>query len=167
MYRIPLQFHRRLQRGEVPITYIVIETHLGYRAYSAKEMSRTFDISGYYADGTYVADGTTLAGSLTIGLIDRGARILSFGSIERTIQPRKSEILSAYSGKQMQNVSIELDNADRYFSRLIAREPFLGRPMSIRCGYEADGYLSHISLFAGVITDISLQATMILEADER
>ncbi|MBN2437977.1 MAG: hypothetical protein JXL20_05180 [Deltaproteobacteria bacterium] len=167
MYRIPIAFHRRLMRGEVPITYILIETHLGYRAYCGKEMARIFDIAGFFADGTYDADGSIDAGESTIGLIDKGARVLDLGSLDRTIQPKKDDILAAYSGKQLQHVRIELDNADRYFSRLIAKEPFLGRPISIRCGYEADGYMSHIGLFTGTISEISLLPTMTLEADER
>ena len=167
MYRIPIRFHRRLDRGEVPITYVLIETHLGYRAYAGKEMSRVFDISGFIADGSHLADGSITAGNLTIGLIDKGARVLSFGSLERTIQPKKDDLLTAYSGKQLQHVSIELDNVDDYFARLIAQEPFLGRPISIRSGFEADGYMTHIGLFTGIISEISMLDVMTLEADER
>lgn len=167
MYRIPIAFHRRLYRGEIPLTYVLIETHLGYRAYAGKELSRVFDIAGFFADGVYSADGTVTAGDVTIGLLDKSARVISFGSLERTIQPKKDDILTAYSGKQLQHISIELDNADRYFSQLIGKEPFVGRPISVRCGFEEDGYMGHIGLFTGVISEISLMSTMTLEADER
>lgn len=167
MYRVPITFHKRLLRGEVPITYALITTHLGYRAYAAKELTQVFDISGYIADGSVMADGTHTAGSETIGLIDKAARVLDMGRLERTIQPKKDDVLAAYSGKQLQHISIELDNADRYFSRLIAKEPFVGRPIAIRCGFEADSYASHINLFTGIISEIDVGHTMTIEADER
>ncbi len=71
MYRVPITFHKRLLRGEAPITYVMITTHLGYRAYAAKELSDVFDISGYIADGSVIADGSHTAGAETIGLIDK------------------------------------------------------------------------------------------------
>jgi len=167
VYRIPIAFHKRLERGEKPITYVIITTHLGYRAYAEKELSAVFDIAGYIADGSVTADGTHQAGAETIGLIDKAARVIDMGSLERTITPRKDNLLAAYSGKQLQHVSIELDNADRYFSRLIAKEPFIGRALTIRCGFEADSYSSHISLFSGIISELSVLSSMTVEADER
>lgn len=167
MYRIPIAPHKRLLRGEVPITYALITTHLGYRAYAAKELSEVFDISGYIADGSVMADGSYTAGSETIGLIGKAARVLDMGRLERTIQPKKDDVLAAYSGKQLQHISIELDNADGYFSRLIAKEPFIGRPIAIRCGFEADSYAAHINLFSGVISEIDVGHVMTIEADER
>lgn len=167
MYRLPIAFHDRLMRGEIPITYILITTHLGYRAYAEKELSQVFDIAGYIADGTVDADGSHTAGAETIGLIDKAARVLDMGSLDRTIQPKKGNLLAAYGGKQLQHISIELDNMDRYFSRLIVKEPFIGRSIAIRCGFEADSYAAHISLFTGVISEISVLATLTVEADER
>lgn len=167
MYRIPIAFHNRLNRGENPISYILILTHLGYRAYCGKELSRTFDRMGYIADGSFIADGSITAGGDSIGLLDKGARVLDMGTLERTIQPKKDDVMAAYSGKQLQHISIDLDNADAYFSRLIAKEPFLGRPVSILCGFEQDGLSAHISLFTGIISELSAMPIMTLEADER
>ena len=167
MYRVPITFHKRLLRGEAPITYVMITTHLGRRAYAAKELSEVFDISGYIADGSVTADGSYTAGSETIGLIDKSARVLDMGRLERTIQPKKDDVLAAYSGKQLQHISIQLDNSDGYFSRLTAKEPFIGRPIAIRCGFEADPYASHINLFTGVISEIDMGHIMTIEADER
>lgn len=167
MYRVPITFHKRLLRGEAPITYVMITTHLGYRAYAAKELAEVFDIAGYIADGSVTADGSYTAGSETIGLIDKSARVLDMGRLERTIQPKKDDVLAAYSGKQLQHISIQLDNSDGYFSRLTAKEPFIGRPIAIRCGFEAVPYASHINLFTGVISEIDMGHIMTIEADER
>ena len=167
MYRVPIAFHNKLMRGEKPLTYALITTHMGYRAYAEKEMARVFDISGYLADGSVTADGSHTAGSETIGLIDKSARILDMGKLERTIQPQKDDLLAAYEGKQLQHVSLSLDNADDYFSRLIAKEPFIGRPIEIRCGFEIDSYAAHIGLFKGIISEIGLGPVLTIEADER
>ena len=40
-YRIPISMHNRLMRGEKPIAYAVIDTHMGKRVYAEKEMTVT------------------------------------------------------------------------------------------------------------------------------
>jgi hypothetical protein len=97
--------------------------------------------------------------------LEQSARVLSFGSFERTSQPIKDDVLVAYSGKQIQHMSIELDNADRYFSRLIAKEPFLGRTLSVYVGFEAELEATHIKLFSGIISEVSIGNTMTIEAE--
>ena len=39
MHRIPIATHNRIVRGEVPILYMVIETHLGNRVYAEKSIT--------------------------------------------------------------------------------------------------------------------------------
>lgn len=167
MYRVPIRMHRRLMRGEVPITYCLIQTHLGWRAYAQKQLSAVFDAEASIADGTFLADGTIIAGGYSVGLIDKGARVLSFGSFERTLQPLNDDVLTAYSGRQLQHISLELDNVDRYFSRLIAKEPFLGRPISLYVGFEEDPQGDHMSIFRGIVSELSAMPVMTIEADER
>jgi len=154
-------------RGEVPIPYLLILTHLGYRAYAEKEPSNVFDAAAAIADGTFLADGTITAGGSSVGVIDKGARVLGFPAFERTIQPVKDDVLTALGGKQLQHISISMDNADRYFSRIIPGEPFLGRALNIYVGFEADPQNEHLSVFRGIITELSLMPVMTIEADER
>ena len=135
--------HNRLMRGEIPIAYAVVTTHMGKRVFAEKEMT------------------VTIASAL-----EQSARVLSFGSFERTSQPIKDDVLAAYSGKQIQHMSIELDNADRYFSRMIAKEPFLGRNLSIYVGFESEPEATHIRLFSGTISEVSIMNTLTVEAEE-
>lgn len=167
MFRIPLRFHNRLQRGEVPIAYVRIQTHFGYRYYAEKELTAIFESGGHLLDGSFLLDGSVTLGSMSITTIGKGARVLSFGSFERTIAPVKSDVLSALSGKQIQHLSIELDNADGYFSRIIPKEPFLGRPVNVFIGFEADPQEEHLSLFGGIISELNVMPTLMIEADER
>lgn len=166
MYRLPITFHKRLMRGEVPVTYCMIETHMGWRGYAEKELAGGFESVAYIADGSYSADGSIIAGGGSVGSIGKAARVLSFGSFERTIQPKTAEMLISYTRRQLQHISLDLDNADLYFSRLIASEPFLGRPIQIYVGFEAEP-ADHISIFKGIITELSSLPVMTVEADEK
>lgn len=149
------------------MTYCLIHTDLGYRAYAEKELAEIFEIAGLLADGSATANGTNIAGE-GLGLLDKAGRVLSFSAFERTVQPRKKDVLLAYSSKQQQHASVDLDNTDRYFSRIIAREPFLSKLFSIYVGFEADPFNEHIQLFEGIISEINItDTTMTIEADER
>ena len=167
MYRIPITFHNRLMRGEIPISYILIQTHLGWRAYAEKELAGGFDIVGSLLDGSFLLDGSTVLGEGSIGVIEKSARIMSFGNFERTLQPQKDNLMAAYSAKQIQHISITLDNADRYFSQLIAKEPFIGRPVNVYVGFDADPQSEHLSIFSGIISEMSVLPMLTIEADER
>ncbi len=167
MYRIPITFHNRLMRGEIPITYAMIRTHLGYRAYAEKELTAIFGAAGHLLDGSFLLDGSVILGSTSIDVMDNAGRVLNFGSFERTLQSVKDDVLTALSSKQLQHSSIELDNADGYFSRIIPKEPFLGRPINIYVGFEADLYSEHLSIFRGIISELNVMPVLTIEADER
>ena len=166
MYRLSIDFHNRLIKGEVPISYIVIETHMGYRAYAEKELTGVFDILGLIADGSVIADGSELAGVASAGTLDKSARVITFGSFERSLQSLKDDILASYQSKTLQHISVELDNTDRYFSRLIASEPFIGRPLIYYVGFETLSQSEHLELFSGRITEMTVMPTLTIEANE-
>lgn len=166
MYRISIDFHKRLEKGEVPISYILIETHMGYRAYAEKELTGIFDILGLIADGSVIADGSELAGSASAGVVEKSGRIISFGSFERSLQSMKDDILGSYQNKTLQHMSVELDNTDRYFSRLIASEPFIGRPLVYYVGFETLSQSEHLELFSGMIIEMTVMPTLTIEVNE-
>ena len=166
MYRVPINFHKRLMRGESPIPYIVIDTHMGYRAYAEKELAKVFEVAARLADGTYTADGTYLAGGDSAGVIAKDGRVISFGSFERSLQSAKDDILGAYSSKTLQSMTVELDNSDGKLALLIASEPFIGRPVKAYVGFGSDPQSEHLETFSGIITELSVMQTMTIEANE-
>jgi len=166
MYRTTINFHKRLMRGEIPVSYIVIQTHMGYRAYAEKELTKVFGITRYLADGSCLADGSITAGSAGWGVLEKSARVISFGSFERNLQSLKEDILASYQSKILQNMSIELENTDRYFAQLIASEPFIGRPLKYYIGFEADPQAEHLEVFSGIITEMTVMPTLTIEANE-
>jgi hypothetical protein len=145
MYHIPIATYKRIIRGEVPILYMVISTHLGDRVYAKKTIT-----------------AAAIAGSL--GCL---ARVLSFGSFERTLSPKKDNLFASYTRKQQQHISVALDNADKYFSVLLGKEPFLSRPISIYIGFEDEAVANHIRIFSGVISDVSVLSVLTIEANEK
>lgn len=154
-------------KGEIPISYIVIETHMGYRAYAEKELTVIFDPADpYLYDGTYLYDGSITYGSASAGIIEKSGRVISFGSFERNLQSMKEDILGSYQSKTLQHISVDLDNSDRYFSQLIASEPFIGRPLAYYVGFEALSQAEHLELFSGIITEMTVMPTLTIEADE-
>jgi len=154
MYRSTIDFHDRIMRGEEPVPYALIQTLMGWRAYAESVVGAVLSV--YIADGTYDADGSITAGSANLGLMEREGRLLSWSGFERTIQPRKSDVLSAYNRKQQQSISIMLDNSDNHFSKLVAKEYFLGRPMSIYVGFDALPIAEHLRVFNGQIFETEL-----------
>ena len=96
----------------------------------------------------------------------QSARVLSFGSFERTLQPWRNSVLESYQGKQIQNMEITFDNSDDYFSKLFPTEPFLGRPISTFVGFELESREEHMCLFSGVVTELSVLNVLTLSAEQ-
>ena len=155
MYKTTINFHKRLQRGEVPILFIVIKTDLGYRAYAEKELSLVSDIEAHSADGSVTADGTYTAGS-SLGFLEKSARLLSFSPSAQTIQPQKRGLLFGYTQKQQKHASATLINTDRYFSKLIAKEPFLTKEIYVYLSFEALPFDEAKEDFRGVIENLTI-----------
>jgi hypothetical protein len=153
-------------RGEVPVSYITIETHMGYRAYAEKELTAVFDPAAVLLDGSFTLDGSEMLGSESAGVIEKSGRVISFGSFTRALQSMKNNVLGSYQSKTLQKMSIEFDNSDSYFSRLIATEPFIGRPIKYYVGFEDEAQSEHLKLFSGVITELGVLEKLTIEANE-
>ena len=139
---------------------------MGFRAYAEKELTEVFDVLGFIADGSVIADGSELAGSASAGVLEKSVRVKSFGSFERSLQSLTGDILASYQSKTLQHMSIELEDSDRYFSQLIASEPFIGRPLAYYVGFEALSQSEHLELFSGMITEMTVMPTLTIEANE-
>lgn len=166
MYRTTINFHNALNRKEIPISYVVIQTHMGYRAFSEKDLKSIFDTIGSIADGTVIANGSFLAGGASAGIIQKDGRVLSYGLPTRRLKATKSDILGSYQSKELQTLTVELDNVDGLLSRLIAKEPFVGRALKYYIGFESLSQSEHIKIFSGIITEMSVLDVMTIEAQE-
>lgn len=168
MYRVPIEFHNRVQKGDTPIPYVLVTTHMGSRAYAERELRGVFSVSPHLADGSILADSSHTAGSESAGIIEKSARIMAFGTFERTIKPKEIEVLAAFQRKQMQHITLTFTNADRYFSRMLPKEPWITRPLAVYLGFDDLPQSTHLRLFSGTITMVTVKgAEMEVEADEQ
>lgn len=166
MKRTLINFHDRINRGEIPVPFVIITTDMGYRAYAAKELGKVFEVSGYLADGTYSADGTITAGT-GIGVLEKSARLLSLGPVEQAIQPKTSGLPVAYTIKEQSIFSVTLNNGDKHFSEILPKEPFLGQTMDYYLGFEALSFSEHLKLWSGIISELELTSSeLTIEAEE-
>jgi hypothetical protein len=143
VFRVPEDMHLRLMRGEQPTVYVGIVTGMGRRVYGMKKMT----------NAPYC--------------ICNQARLIDAGTMERTIEPGGNNALIAFQGgKIQQHISVQLDNADKHFSELLAIEPMMYRPMTMYVGFDDDAYTYHITLFSGRIIELSVLPIMTVEAAE-
>jgi hypothetical protein len=154
-------------RGEVPVSYVIITTHMGLRAYAEKELGSIVEMLPYLADGQWIADGSISAGGDSAGVIEKSARVINFGNFERSLQANKDDVLGSYQSKTLQSMTIEIANDDQYFAKLIAKEPFIGRGIQYFVGFEDLPQDDHLSLFKGIVTEMSLMGQATVEAEER
>ena len=170
MYRTYINFHKRVQGGDVPIVYVFITTDMGTRAYAEKELGSVFEASIEIEtfDGSWIFDGTYTFGSEYFGILSKEGRLLSISGFERTIQPRTKDVLNSLTSKQAQYINISLDNTDRGLSKLINKEPFLTKEISVYMGFDDDPFEEHLPLFKGIIMEnIVTQKDFQIRAEER
>lgn len=167
MYRLTIEMHKRLMRGEIPVSYIVIQTHMGYRTYAEKELTAVFDVAGLIADGSVTADGSELAGSASAGMLEKSARVIEFRPVARELQSIKESVLGSYAARKLHSFSADLDNADGVLSELVATEPFIGRPLQYYFGFEDLPQNQHLQMFDGIVTEMDLLDVMTIEATEQ
>jgi len=169
VYRTTIGFHNSLYQDKKVFAYVIIGTDLGHRAYAKKELTSIFSIGDVaYADGTYLADGSITAGSASAGVIDKAGKILSLSSFNRTINPKKEGLLLGFTKKQQQHITVVLANNDKYFSKMLPKEPFLAKELRYYIGFPDLNFYEHLRVFTGIISEVSITSnTMILEADEK
>ena len=160
MYRTSIAFHRKIYRDKIPISYIMIETDMGARAYGEKELSLVASATGYKADGTVLADGTVQA-TVGVELIEKSGRLMSMSGFKRTAHGDKRGILLGYSTKKQQNMIVSLNNTDQYFSKLIPKEPFLTKQLSVYIGFEELPFEEALAIFEGTITEIKISKNLL------
>jgi len=134
VYDVTIDWIKDVESGKVPAPYLIIDTPLGYRVYGLK------DVSNLDALGT--------------DYFDFKGRIISLSGLTRSIQPSTSTIIGSYSQKQLQVLTVVLDDADSYFRKLFQIDPFLGQSATLYTGFLDDATTDHIALFSGQITKV-------------
>ncbi len=161
MQKQTLSFYKYLQQGKIPISYALVETNLGWRAFGKKELKEGYTISIYIADGTWIADGTVFAGIGGLEVLEKPGKIIAIGSLTRTLKPQIASLLAMFTSKQLQHITISLDNTDNYFSKLISTEALLSYRLYIYLGFEDLPFITHIKIFSGKSSEVEITDKLI------
>jgi len=154
MLRFGYEFYRRVVTGEQPTIYITVTTHAGIRVFAEKQLNDHFDIASLLLDGSFLLGGSVTLGSMTEYMASKEPLLIAYDNIQRTMAPRKKDLLSGYMSKQQSSFTAVLNNADKALGKLMANEPFITRPLVVYLGYDEIPYSDHVKLFSGVINEI-------------
>jgi len=152
-----------------PIVYVLITTDYGIRMYSEINMGGEFDKTGYILDGSFLLDGTAYLGlEEEIFPLSKDEVVKSFGNFNRTITPKKKDLLLSYTSKLEQNITVVLNNIDYLLTKRLANEPLLSKNLEVKIGFDDLIYRHHIQIFNGIIEKVNInENSMSVTASER
>ncbi|MFH1034297.1 MAG: hypothetical protein V1806_07295 [Pseudomonadota bacterium] len=168
MFSLSQEFHRaRRMRNQAPVVIFSLTNAYGVRLYSDRHPGQAFcDLkSPALADGGRRADGGKKAGQGQLPLLERGARVLSFGRLRETLSPLKNQMLASLKQEEAGSLSLVLSNGggkgQRPFSRLEAQENLLGALGELSVGYSGLDPQEFLNRFQGRVVSYRLEAEQI------
>ncbi len=170
MYKKSFAYHSARAAGYPEIVVCRITNSAGLRIFSdgmPPENIRLDTLANLY-DGTYTYNGDITYGSGFEDVLDYGARVLSWGELRETLTPDTGDLILSQKSQEISTMQIILNNADRYFSKLLGRENMLSATVELIIGFasitrgdwmeQITGHVSKISLTAEKLT-LNVKAT--------
>jgi len=161
-------FHRaRRERNRRPQVWFYLVNAFGARVYGERFPSDQAAglMAAVRADGTWLADGRRRAGEGSLTLLERGARVLSYGRLRETLTPVRGRLGASLKQEEPGNLTLTLSNAGpkqgRPFSRLEAVENLLGARAWLVVGYPELPVREWLTRFVGRVTAYRLDARRI------
>jgi hypothetical protein len=165
MFSLSQEFHRACrERNQAPLIIFSLANAYGVRLYSDRYPSdQTLGLlAGVLADGGGLADGALSAGEGSKSLLDRGARVVSFGRLRETLTPFKGDLLASLKQEEPASLNLALSNAgadgQRPFTRLEATENLLGAVGEILIGLAGVKPRDYLRRFRGRVESYQLEA---------
>lgn len=170
MYKKSLAFHKSQSEGKSEIAICRITNSAGLRIFSDRMPPanvRLDPLSNLY-DGTYTYNGDITYGSGFEDVLDYGGRVLGWGNLRETLTPDAGDLLLSQKAQEISTMQIILNNADKYFSKLLGRENMISATVTLLIGFrdisrddfleQSIGKVSRISLTPEKLT-LNLRAT--------
>lgn len=154
MIQTSIPFNLALKRGEMPIILAIMSNTSDSRYAYGKVDPRLDIVYSSFWDGEREFGQGTYGDEL--GLIDAGARVLNFGSIDTSIAYSNKDLLLSLTNVAIGSMQVVFSNADLYFSDLLGGDKavsFLNSQLQITCHFASIGWDDHIELFNGTIID--------------
>ncbi len=165
MFSLSQEFHRaRRERNQAPLILFCLTNAHGARFYSDRHPTDAALglLAARLADGGGLADGGLSAGEGSKNLLDRGARVLSFGRLRETLAPFKGDLLASLKQEEAASLSVQLSNAgavgQRPFTRLEATENLLGATGEVLLGLPGVKPRDYLRRFRGRVESYRLEA---------
>ena len=164
MFSLSQAFHRaRRQRNRAPVIIFSLRNAYGLRVYSDRTPSpRSAGLmASTLADGLFLAGGQRLAGQGSQALLERGARVLSFGRLRESLTPLDGQRWASLQQEEAGSLAVELSNSgatgQKPFSRMEALEGLLGAVGELTLGYPEVEPREWLTRFRGQVVSYSLE----------
>jgi hypothetical protein len=165
MFSLSQALHRaRRDRNQAPVVIFSLINSYGARLYSDRHPGQAFaDFkASALADGSLFAGGGKKAGEGLWPLLERGARVLSFGRLRETLSPLRNNMLASLKQEEAGSLTLVLSNGgakgQRPFSRLEAQENLLGAQGEVAVGYSGVEPGDYLNRFQGRVVSYRLEA---------
>lgn len=159
MFELSQAFHRaRRRRNRAPIMLFSLKNAFGVRVFADRRPDEASAglMAPTVADGRFLADGSRAAGWGSLALLERSARVLSYGRLRESLAPVRGELWANLSQEEAGALSVELSNSgpagSQPFSRMEALENLLGASGELTLGYPEVPPRQWLTRFRGQVT---------------
>jgi hypothetical protein len=148
------------QQRRVSLVPIVrIRFGLGDRYFTPVDASTLVPVGvSYDADRIFDADVYFDGG---IAALARSGRLLALTNLRESAKAFNAEILASYGQQERNAVSFQLDNEDKFFSKILGQEYLLHRPVQIYLTFAGLDLAFAMSRFLGRVVRADLSADML------
>jgi len=162
MYKKSLAFEQK--QGEAEIVICRIINSAGERIFStmAPPENIVTPPNAEIFDGTYLFDGTITFGEDQNAILDFGGRVLSWGELRETLTPDEDDLILSQQEQEISTFKVVLNNADKYFSKLMGQENMINADVSVSVGYRDISKDDFLELFAGKVNNLTLTADKLI-----
>ncbi|MBW2596804.1 MAG: hypothetical protein JRC93_12710 [Deltaproteobacteria bacterium] len=158
MYKKSLNFHRAQEAGHAEIVVCRITNSAGLRIFSDRMPPaniRMDPLANLY-DGTYTYNGEITYGSGYEDILDYGGRVISWGELRETLTPDSDDLILSQRTQEISTMRIVLNNADKYFSKLLGRENMISAVVELLVGFKNISRLDWLEQITGRVSRITL-----------
>ena len=158
MYKKSLAYYQKQEQGEQEIAILRIINPAGLRIFSddlppANILIQT-ELTIY--NGTITYNGDKLYGEGYEDILDFSGRIIDWGELQETLLPDADDLISSLQSQEISTLSVELNNADKYFSKLLGKETFISATVELLIGFRTIARNEFMEQFTGKVQKMFL-----------
>lgn len=150
MYKKSLAFHKSQSEGKPEVAICRITNSAGLRIFSDRMPPDNIRLNVLVMlhDGTYTYNGDQTYSGILGDVLDYGGRVLSWGNLRETLTPDAGDLVLSQKSQEVSTMQIILNNADKYFSKLLGKENMISAVVELLIGsrdISRDDFLEQIT----------------------